>query len=137
MEIEVGEYVRTKNGLIEKIKIINKFGIVTKHYNKEDTITEGTNYYTENGLEINAEEIMKHSKDIIDLIEAGDYVNGCKVYDSVEGLYIYDTQAAEEYFNRNTRIYFIVVLIAIQDDDFIKTILTKEQYESNYYKVGE
>ena len=73
-EIEVGEYVRTKDGLIEKIKTINKFGIVTKHDNKnEDTISGGTNYYTENGLEINTEDIAKHSKNIIDLIEVRRY----------------------------------------------------------------
>ena len=53
MEIEVNEYVRTKKGKIEKIKTVNHYGIVTKHDNDNDDISEGINYYAESGLEIN------------------------------------------------------------------------------------
>lgn len=132
--IEVGEYVRTNYGLIEKIKTINKFGIVTNHDNKEDTISGDINYYTENGLEINAEEIMKRSKDIIHLIEAGDYVNGNKVVQTYK-----DSKKQDE-------IYLEVVVSSIMikepltdyiEENRIKTILTKEQYERNCYKVEE
>lgn len=118
--IEVGEYVRTNYGLIEKIKTINKFGIVINHDNKEDTISGDINYYTENGLEINAEEIMKRSKDIIDLIEVGDYVNGNKVYKITSAC-----------------IYCVGKAIQNKLTINIETILTKEQYEANCYKVEE
>ena len=68
--IEVGEYVRTDNG-IRKLVAID---------------TECNNYYLEI---LNSERTMplayevisgwKHSKNIIDLIEVGDYVNGEKI----------------------------------------------------------
>lgn len=69
MEIEVGEYVRTTRGEIFKIKEENYFGIITKYENKEDKIEQGKNWYATNGREINKEDITKHSKNIIDLIE--------------------------------------------------------------------
>lgn len=96
--MEVGEYIRTRKG-ISKIKKTSK----------ECSLCE-------NGLTIN-NETHKHSKNIIDLIEVGDYVNGEKV-DSINGiLYAIRTGALE--------------------DIEIKTILTHEQYEQNCYKVGE
>lgn len=67
MEIEVGEYVRTKMGTIGKFKYYgdDKENI----YFKND---RGTTCVYE-------KEIVKHSKNIIDLIEEGDYVNGVKI----------------------------------------------------------
>ena len=73
MEIKVGEYVRTKLGKIERIETINHYGIVTKHDNDNDNISEGINYYAESGLEINKTDISKHSFNIIDLIEVRRY----------------------------------------------------------------
>ena len=132
-EIEVGEYVRTKDGLIEKIKTINKFGIVTKHDNKnEDTISGGTNYYTENGLEINTEDIAKHSKNIIDLIEVGDIIEW--EYKEL-GYY-----GINEVINR----FGTIGVYGIEYDNVIslkyitiKRILTHEQYENNSYRIGK
>ena len=70
-------------------------------------------YYFKTG-----EKITKHSKNIIDLIEVGDYVNGEKVlsvdWESV-GIKGFDF---------------------INPDD-IKTIITKEQIETMKYKVGD
>ena len=62
--IEVGEYVRTKSGKIDKV--INN------------------NYYMPQYIEcekgiVDKENIVKHSKNIIDLIEVGDHVNGYPV----------------------------------------------------------
>jgi len=68
-EIKVGDYVRTKDGRIEKIKEKNKYGIVIKHKDTNDTFSEGINWYAESGREINKEDIIKHSSNIIDLIE--------------------------------------------------------------------
>ena len=75
--IEVNEYVRTKNKGIRKIdridnnKTINKYLYFT---GKEDF--EGKEY----GI-IKTTDIVKHSKQLIDLIEVGDIVNGMEVLD--------------------------------------------------------
>ena len=64
----------------------------------------------------------KHSDNIIDLIEVGDYVNGNEIYkisfDSL-GLIL------------ETTTYF-----KLREKD-IKSIVTKEQFESMSYKVSE
>lgn len=71
MKLEVGMYVRTNKGYIGKLK---------NHY--LDSITESNEYVFENGYgfsEADYEYITKHSNNLIDLIEVGDYVNGYKV----------------------------------------------------------
>ena len=120
MEIEIGEYVRTKDGIIDKIKTINKYGTVTKYDDKEDKISVATNYYINSGLEVNEDDIVKHSKIISEIIEIGDYVNGKRIHKIDKGqnyCYLY-------YENCKTLV-----------DYQIKTILTHEQYEQNCYKV--
>lgn len=70
MEIQVGEYVRFKKGQIRKItgRDVDGHLIVDIHI------------YGSNWLTFNEEaEIVKHSKNIINLIEVGDYVNGYRV----------------------------------------------------------
>lgn len=97
-EIEVGEYVRTKNGYIAKL-------------------IEPMLYQLGNGENIDfLEDIVNHSKQLIDLIEEGDYVNGELITDKWD-----------------TRISSIRSNFSEED---IKTILTKESYMANCYKVG-
>lgn len=92
-KIEINEYVRTGDGKIyEHIKDGN------------DYYYSGPTYF-ENYLE----DIVKHSKQLIDLIEVGDFVNGHRIFCKIHG--------------------------EIGEKD-IKTILTKEQYMANCYKVG-
>lgn len=64
--------------------------------------------------------IAKHSKQLIDLIEVGDNVNG-KYVKEIKG-----------YGNGK----YILALIGIIEEQDIKTILTKESYMANCYKVG-
>lgn len=126
MDIEVNEYVRTKNKGIRKIdridnnKTINKYLYFT---GKEDF--EGKEY----GI-IKTTDIVKHSKQLIDLIEVGDYVNGRKVKHI----------AMFEGFPDYPKLIFVDETHLIPDDtcenDEIQTILTKEQYMANCYKVG-
>ena len=75
--------------------------------------------------------IKKASHNIIDLIEVGDYVNGLKV-SSVGGTYygrkdkaIYCDYCENKETGKWTMIY----------DDEIKSIVTKEQFESMKYEV--
>ncbi len=103
MEIEVEEYVRT-NGIIGKVEQIG---------NSLFWLEDGSNYSLSN-------KSIKHSKNIIDLIEIGDYVNGKRIHKIDKGqnyCYLY-------YGNCKTFV-----------DYQIKTILTKEMYELNCYTV--
>lgn len=78
--------------------------------------------------------ITKHSRDIIDLIEEGDYVNGEKVLETNCNLEYIDDDAdwgvdeVEDGLKLQERwIYF---------ESEIKTIVTKEQFKNMEYKVG-
>jgi len=72
---------------------------------------------------VSAKNIIKSSPNIIDLIEVGDYVNGH--YVSSLPLFKWNKQAGYCYTGD-----------MLTDKD-IKSIVTKEQFESMEYKVGE
>lgn len=76
-------------------------------------------------------DIIKHSKDIIDLIEVGDYVNGYKVEEVMEemGTWKRFLEMTSNYTNKE------IGDCTIREDKDIKTILTKEQMEANQYVV--
>lgn len=118
-EIEVNEYVRTRAGHIYKITNIDENGLI--YWNK---IQCG---WSERQLE---DIIVKHSKQIIDLVEVGDYVNGREVKHI----------AMFEGFPDYPKLIFVDETHLIPDDtcenDEIQTILTKESYMANRYKVG-
>lgn len=125
MDIKIGEFVRTAKGKFYKIKTINRYGIVTKYENKEDEISSDINYYTESGLEINKKDITKHSFNLIDLIEVGDYVNGYIVLDKylfAGEMPVLETSGDET----NAK--------CLCEKD-IQSILTHEQMEANQYVV--
>lgn len=103
MKIKAGEYVKLKRGDIFKID--------------ENT----TNYYNSNE-EFITNEIVKHSKNIIDIIEIGDYVNGCRVINFV--------------FNNEKKVGVAVDSEVWAFDTWeIRTIVTKEQMREMEYVV--
>ena len=115
--IEAGEYVRTKRGKIRKVK-----DTVAQYYITDRLNITDNNQFVE-------EDIVKHSKNIIDLIEPGDIVNGhCvrKVYldGAVKYMKLDNSHSVENNFS-GVRTY----------EDDIKTILTKEQMEANQYVI--
>ena len=112
--LEVGEYVRTKNGNIGKIKNI-------EYVNIDIDWVECDSY----GCSCIPEYIKKHSKNIIDLIEVGDYVNGIKV--AMIDIDNFDEEGTD-------KKYLLCGGTAIFNDE-IETILTKEQMEANQYVV--
>lgn len=115
MNIEVGEYIRNKDGYIDKVKkIIEPDEYIPEKYYCCD-IVMASSYKSE---------IVKHSKQLEDLIETNDIVNGYRIL----GIY----EATE---SNNERILVIGCGMVIFNDE-IKTILTKELYEANCYKVG-
>ena len=121
-EIKVGDWIRTNWGHIGKLKRIeldkNDKGL--KWYvfdHKEFEINIIKEEY------INKPYIVKHSPNLIDLIQCGDYVNGYKVDNIEKGkLIIGDTTQ---------------VIEQIVENNEIETVVTKEQFESISYKVKE
>lgn len=117
-QIEVGEYVRTDKGTIAKItepEFEIKYKIIDLKPKFLHCLSEIDHKYQ-------FEEITKHSKNIIDLIEVGDYVNGQLIHN--------------KYGNpKNGELMIIYSNGKHFDNEHIKTILTHEQYESNCYKL--
>lgn len=130
--IEVNEYVRTDKGEIAKVTSVAK-----------ETLGEtlGIDEYRDIGF-CNTEpyvygNIVKHSKQLIDLIEVGDIVNKELVIGIID-----ITNDKEEIIGkklitqyRSAQFTGLDIKHYIYAND-IKTILTKEQYMANCYKVG-
>lgn len=116
-EIKVNEFVRTKTGNITKVVAVKDTVVWT------DDFLDGYCRYNE-GI-IDKTDIVKHSPNLIDLIQYGDYVNGEKVIDIAQGKIkaIY-TQSQEQK----------LALIPIVKEQ-IESVVTKEQFESISYKV--
>lgn len=123
--IEVNEYVRTNSGLIFKVNEIT-YDEEYKDY-----------LYKESFLLVDwKENIVKHSKQLIDLIEVGDIVNGHLVtniidYQAEKNIKILETEyipVTYEKMETGKRNYIYATEA--------ETILTKEQMEANCYKVG-
>ena len=110
MELKEGMYVRTKDGLIDKVIIDYKGCCNSTTCNCKHVSCEH-NYYDE-------EDIVKTSDNPIDLIEEGDYVNGYRV------TYVYPNLIKVD----STDIW------EIHPHD-IKSIITKEQFNSVKYEV--
>lgn len=112
MEINVGDYVRYKEFSYDKEVNIGK---------KIDTFG---NVDTSRGR-ILGHNITNHSKDIIDLIEVGDYVNGHRINDIInnkldlEGC-THDNDDEPDWYE-------------LKKGD---KIVTKEQFENLEYKIG-
>ena len=126
MKLEVGMYVRTKIGVIGKIISIDK----DSHNNNIITIFNGHFHIIHNETRTEFD-ITKASHNIIDLIEVGDYVNGFRV-DEIGEYHSIKTDKVETYAKVNCS----ALLNCFYEED-IKSIVTKEQFESMSYKVKE
>lgn len=130
-KIEVGEYIRTKDGRIDKV---DRYSIAS------------CVYHCKNGMCIDEcetvgipiSDIKKHSPNIIDLIEVGDYVNGYKILDIADSIYknskrilIYRNE--KEKYEKWMYIQEYDGKIHTQDD--IKSIVTKEQFKIIEYEI--
>lgn len=119
--MNVGDYVRTKDGSIDKIKYIdNENNTFLENYNKENNI------FGANSI------IKKSSPQIIDLIEVGDYVNGHKVIEV-------DLDDIDDYGNtfRYIKTEHDYSLNYWVKENEIETIITKEQFDAMQYRVEE
>ena len=122
--IEVNEYVRINMDNRNCIGI----GRVSRIVNETIYVNMNNKYNLPVSFQI--DKIVKHSKQLIDLIEVGDIVNGREVKHI----------AMFEGFPDYPKLIFVDETHLIPDDtcenEDIKTILTHEQFEANCYKVG-
>lgn len=120
--IEVNEYVRTKKGAVGKLIEIDK---------------KATAYYLDCLKCVSLKNIVKHSKQLIDLIEVGDIVNKELVIGIID-----ITNDKEEIIGKKLITQYRSAQFTGLDikhyiyANGIKTILTKEQFEANCYKAG-
>lgn len=114
MEIQIGEYVRTKDGhigrYIQDAPVNNK--VLEIDDNEIIFATEINN-------------IAKHSFDLIELIEKNDYVNG-ELIDFV----VKDKDGRTNFIIRDNILFF-------NKYNNITSIVTKEQFEAMEYKIKE
>lgn len=125
--IEVGEYVRTNNKGIKRIDRIDNNKTVNKYlYFTGIEDFEGKEYKI-----IKTTEIVKHSKQLIDLIEVTDIIK-YRINN------ISTTLETKGYIEGIVDISDKEMLQRIKNDKNyeILEILTHEQFEQNSYKVG-
>lgn len=124
--------MRTKDGLIRSVRNIEYDEIDAGHkvldiceFDKPIYYDYGEGYYYLYDEEEFEELILKHSPNIIDLIEVGDYVNGHKV--------IMNKKDSKEFYK--SKDDFVTCVNYTFEEDEIKTIATKEQMQNIEYRV--
>lgn len=121
MKLEVGMYIRTNYGKIDKILKLN------------ESYVKGVSQKDEYAYDI--EKIVKASYNIIDILEVGDYVNGSEVldfeYKFIKGNdnFTYFAVVTENCYLENTDSWII--------EKNIKSVITHQQFEQMEYKIGE
>lgn len=121
-EIKVNEYVRTKYGYIAKITEIDNYIWFNQKINKES----GMAVYELSKVEFE-NLVVKHSPNIIDLIEEGDYVNGERVLQKAK---IKDGSMQICILKDNNSSNWRTI-----NNFTLKNIVTKEQFNQVKYEV--
>ena len=115
-EISIGEYVRTYNNGIKRIDTIWENKTVNKYGYEVGSEWDGKLYSI-----IKTTDIVKHSKDIKDLVQKGDYVNGYLV----------------EQIDKDGFIVIHNGGYTFRSSNWIKTIITKEQIKQIEFRIKE
>lgn len=125
MEIQVGEYIRTNDGYMGKCQKIDVY--------YGDILIR-----TELKRIINDFEVIKHSFNIEDLVQKGDFVNGYEVDDfdgyDEEGNYFENDLGIPIYDDANMDCIVEYRPIRLMK---IKSIVTKEQFKAIEYVIKE
>jgi hypothetical protein len=125
--VQVGDYVRTKDYGFIKVKSF--------YYNEDlmHILDENNNEYDFSKELVNN---FKSSPNIIDLIEVGDYVNGLRVEENKYG----ELYTSYVYYGgdigKQCEVYTIWLEEYKENEDYIDSILTKEQFENMEFKVN-
>jgi hypothetical protein len=129
LELRENMYVRNCYGRIAKIEYIEDNTAYCDNWlyqSYEDYIT-----FINLNDEEDINEITKVSYNIVDLIEAGDYINGQEVYydEELDFLYVQSFDGDGEFYQESiTKKSFI---------NNIKSVITHEQIEQISYKIEE
>lgn len=129
-EIKEGDYIRTIKGNICKVlRVREKHRFMTSSGHPSVTPER---YFVDNNKQysISKPYVKKHSKNIIDLIEAGDYVNGYKVTNVINKEPCPSGKCVDIDADRPSEYCTLW-------EDNIESIVTKEQFENMEYKVEE
>ena len=118
--IEIGEYIRTKHHGIKKVVRINEKATKNKYVVYYHIDKEGDKTY----ITINIDDIINHSKNLIDLIEVGDYCNN----ELIKVIFRYKDKSKMQYIKTESKNIC---------EFKINTILTHEQYEQNCFIMEE
>ena len=125
--MKAGDYVRTKEGIIDKV-IIDYNGHCANPDCNCKHVSCVYNYYDE-------DTIVKSSANIIDLIEVGDYVNKKRVeWIGYERYEIKDDGKEPKGIGYKLILFNEFTKDCINEKG-IKSIVTKEQFESMEYKL--
>ena len=121
-EPKLNDYVRYKKMWQKKNVEIGKVVEICP----SDKMVKYYAFVLDNKEVITEKNIIDSSKDIIDLVRIGDYVNGLKVvgYNEREKAFICECEGMECGFGW------------IGTNTEIKSVLTKEQFETMEYKIG-
>lgn len=117
-DIIENEYVRLKSGKIDKVKNDD-------YYMQQYIECEKGLYLRDN--------ITKHSFNLTDLIEVGDYVNGNKIISLKGDIRLSDVNDEDDFCYTDYSDEY-GEWYGFREDE-VKTILTHEQFEANAYKV--
>lgn len=130
--MNVGDYVRTNDGYINKIKKVNQWNVLV---DARDLFGEEIN--------IANNEIVKSSPNIIDLVEYMDLLwleHPIKLYDSDTTIGLFNPVRCDGFTTFEDGTHCIILnldyIVDIKNLK-IKGIITHEQIESMEYKVGD
>lgn len=123
MKFEEGMYIRYTRGAIN--------GYVPPRIAKITDCSDKDLIKIDNGQVILRNDILKVSHDIINLIEEGDYVNGYKVYEVDKVCHRITLNGSDN--GNEFRLTYLRP--SLGKNMGIKSIVTKEQFESMAYEV--
>lgn len=122
--IEVGEYIRTKGGHIQKVLKIQPYYENDKNRSEFDYIsTETLNQWKRYQFE---EIVVTHSKNIIDLIEVEDIIQ-----------YWYEDNYYQDFVYAWVDKELLEYLKDNKINEDIKSIVTREMFKEMEYRVDE
>lgn len=133
-DIKVGDYIRTKDGVIAKVTRID----ISMVDCDRDVFDLDNGAMMEIPCEYIQEYIVKHSPNLIDLIEVGDYVNGYKILEMKDSIYKKSKRILifiSEKLKYERWIYIQEHDGKIHTQDDIVSVATKEQFKSIEYVV--
>lgn len=133
-DMQVGEYCRTKEGYIAKVIEIDD---ITYMFDKTIRISCG-DVFLHIFLGEEKQYITKHSPNIIDLIEVGDYINGCLIVEISKDPFIKGQTNlwTNMLFSEGEPFPNEYYKVKILEKD-IKSIVTHEQFRDVRYIVNE